>query len=187
MNLQTIGAVLATVIAFAPGNGPSPAPESGLPPASEIVHCAIEVQPIAEKSTAEVAPAETAEPVCFDTRAEVDGYLDGALSADDSRMGTASASTILGRVYTDANGGGSSLAFWGSSGCYGVTFGFASLPSGWDNTVSSAGGSNGCWVTLYTETSYGGSRLNCTPWCGSIGTLNDRVKSLVFRPTGTLG
>ncbi|RXZ66978.1 peptidase inhibitor family I36 protein [Agromyces albus] len=185
MKLQTIGAVLATVIAFAPGNGMSPAAHAGPPTARDVVHCAVEVQATESRPTAEAAPAE---PVCFDTRAEVDGYLQGALSADDgSRMSTASASTILGRVYTDANGGGSSLAFWGSSGCYGVTFGFASLPSGWNNTISSAGGSNGCWVTLYTETSYGGSRLNCTPWCGGIGTLNDRVKSLVFRPTGTFG
>lgn len=184
MNLQTIGAVLATVIAFAPGSGMSPAAHAGPPTARDVVHCAVEVQPTEGQPSAEGA---TTQPVCFDTRAEVDDYLHDALSADNGRMTAAAASTILGRVYTDANGGGSSLAFWGSSGCYGVTFGFASLPSGWNNTISSAGGSNGCWVTLYTETSYGGSRLNCTPWCGSIGTLNDRVKSLVFRPTGTLG
>ncbi|MBT2517429.1 peptidase inhibitor family I36 protein [Streptomyces sp. ISL-90] len=180
MNLQTIGAVLATVIAFAPGNGLNPAAHAGPPTPRDVVHCAVEVQPTADGATAE--------PVCFDTRAEVDGYLQGALAADDnSRMTAAASSTILGRVYTDVNGGGSSLTFWGSSGCYGVTFGFASLPSGWNNTISSAGGSNGCWVTLYTETSYGGSRLNCTPWCGSMGSWNDRTKSIIFRPTGTFG
>jgi hypothetical protein len=93
----------------------------------------------------------------------------------------------LGTAYKDANGGGSSFTFWGSSGCNGVVFGFASLPSGWDNSISSAGGSNGCWVTLYSATNYGGSRLNCTPWCGSVYGLNDNVRSIVFRPTGTFG
>jgi hypothetical protein len=50
-----------------------------------------------------------------------------------------------------------------------------------------ARGTNGCWVTLYTSTSYGGSKITCGPSCSSIGSLNDRIRSLVFRPTGTFG
>jgi hypothetical protein len=37
-------------------------------------------------------------------------------------------------------------------------------------------------VSLYTGGSYGGTQLLCTPNCASLGTLNDRVLSLVFRP-----
>lgn len=140
-------------------------------------HCAVEVSPLGEAAGSEM--------VCFGSQNDVSDYLSyitGSLSARGLL-----ATTILGVAYTDANGGGSSFTFWGSSGCVGVVFGFSSLASGWDNSISSAGGSNGCWLTLYSATGYGGSRLNCTPWCGSVYGLNDAVKSIVFRPTGTFG
>lgn len=142
-------------------------------------HCAVKVNPI--EST-----ERPADPVCFNTEQEVTAYLDGiGVGSTDARG--AAANTIIGTVHKDANQGGESLTFWGSSGCAGVTFGFSSLASGWDNSISSAQASNGCWVTLYTDTSYGGSRLNCTPYCASIGSWNDNVKSLVFRPAGMFG
>ncbi|WP_022893924.1 hypothetical protein [Agromyces subbeticus] len=144
------------------------------------VHCAVEVRPIDQP------PVESV-PVCFADSHGVDRYLDAVTSADASSRGVAAASTPLGTVYSNSNGGGSSLTFWGASGCYGVVFGFSSMPSGWSSNVSSAGGSNGCWVTLYGATGYGGARLNCTPWCGGVGSLNDQVRSVVFRPTGTFG
>ncbi len=142
-------------------------------------HCTVEVYPIESSETA-------ADLVCFGTEEEVAAYLSGIGVGDTNARGVA-ASTIVGTVYKDYSGGGESLTFWGSSGCAGVTFGFPSLASGWDNSISSARASNGCWLTLYTATSYGGSRLNCTPYCASIGSWNDNVKSLVFRPEGTFG
>lgn len=145
-------------------------------------HCAVQVSPITNDQDHQGA----AEPVCFATEAEVTEYLDSLGIGDGAARGAA-ASVIVGTVYKDYNAGGASLTFWGTSGCAGVTFGFSSLASGWDNSISSVRGSNGCWVTLYTATSYGGSRLNCTPYCASIGSWNDNVKSLVFRPTGTFG
>lgn len=142
-------------------------------------YCAVQAYPM--EST-----EPPAEPACFDTEQDVAAYLDGVgAGSTDARGGAAN--TIIGTVYKDANQGGESLTFWGSSSCAGVTFGFSSLPSGWDNSISSAQASNGCWVTLYTATSYGGSRLNCTPYCASIGSWNDNVKSLVFRPAGMFG
>jgi hypothetical protein len=145
-------------------------------PAEE--HCAVEAAPL--NST-----KEPAEPVCFSTTAELSSYLE-SVGVDDAARGTA-ANVLIGTVYKDANETGASLAFYGSSGCAGETFGFSSLASGWDNSISSARGSNGCWITMYTATNYGGSTLNCTPYCSSIGGWNDNVKSLVFRPTGTFG
>ena len=142
-------------------------------------HCVVEVHPIDSTEL-------PAEPVCFDTPAEAAAYL-GSIGVGVTAGSGIAASTIVGMVYRDYNEGGESLTFWGSSGCTGVTFGFPSLASGWDNSISSARASNGCWVTLYTNTSYGGSRLNCTPYCASIGSWNDNVKSLVFRPEGTFG
>ena len=144
-------------------------------------HCVVEVAPVSDRQAPEA-------PVCFETPDEVDAYLESIGVSDSSQAARGvAASTVVGTVYKDASRGGASLTFWGSSGCSGVTFGFPSLASGWDNSISSAEGKNGCWVTLYTATNYGGARLNCTPYCASVGSWNDNVKSLVFRPTGTFG
>lgn len=138
-------------------------------------HCAVQVTPIGETS----APAK---PVCFDSAEEVDAYLNSASFA----AGTY-ASVALGTVYVNSNYGGSSLTYWGSSGCNGVTFGYPTIDSGWSSSISSVRGFNNCWVTLYASTSYGGTKLTCTPDCSGIGGLNDAVRSIVFRPSGTWG
>ena len=182
--INVISAALAAALVLAGLGAVSPATaaessDTGSKASAEV-HCAVEVQAVGKRAA---PPA----PVCFPEPEGVEQYLAAIGTADASGRMVAAASTSLGTVYTDVNGGGSSLTFWGSSGCYGVVFGFSSMPSGWSSNVSSAGGSHGCWVTLYSATGYGGSRFNCTPWCGGISTLNDRVKSIVFRPTGTFG
>jgi len=147
--------------------------------AKSETHCAAEAAPIND-------PASQGNPVCFGTELEAEQYIQG-LDPQNSSMRAAAASTILGTVYQDTNRNGSSLTLWGTNGCAGSVFGFSSLESGWNKSISSATGQNGCWVTLYTAVNYGGATLNCTPYCASISTWNDNVKSLVFRPTGTFG
>ena len=197
--IHAVTAVLAAVVAFTAADGlaapaaraagaTAPAAPDAIDqvadPGQATVHCAVEIQPAAELAAAEA-------PVCFTTKGDVTRYLDAVTASERSRVdasGLAVASSVaVGTVYSNSNGGGSSLTFWGSSGCAGVTFGFASLPSNWSSIVSSGGGSNGCWATMYASTGYAGSRINCTPWCGGLGALNDRVRSIVFRPTGTWG
>ncbi|PVW02946.1 hypothetical protein DEA06_14310 [Microbacterium sp. Gd 4-13] len=175
-NLRAAIAALAVIAAMTVG--PLPTANAAVPEDSES-HCAVQVLPIGSSDIAD-------DPVCFGTEDEVADYLAGGGVGGENTRGIA-ASTVVGTVYKDHNGSGASLTFWGSSGCSGVTFGFPSLASGWDNSISSVRATNGCWVTLYTATSYGGSRLNCTPYCASIGSWNDNVKSLVFRPQGTFG
>jgi hypothetical protein len=172
-------AVLAAVAtATAPWGVPATT-DASVSHAAEV-HCVVEVQPAGSHE-------RQASPRCFPTKAEADGFLDASITkADELSLGALS-SVAIGTVYANVNYGGSSLTMWGSSGCAGVTFGFASLGGGWDSRVSSARGSNGCWVTLYRGTGYSGDRLNCTPACSSVGSLNDQVRSLVFRPWGTLG
>lgn len=138
-------------------------------------HCAIEVGSIA-------APASSAEPICFNTEVEVQEHLNQIMHAS-----RAASSVILGTVYKDAGYSGASLTYWGSSGCAGVTFGYPSLQADWRYSISSARASGSCWMTLYTGTSYSGSKLNCAPGCTGIGTLNDNVGSIVFRPAGLWG
>lgn len=145
-------------------------------PSSSGDYCAVKIEPLASED-------EPAAPVCFETQAEVDAYLT-AVTAPHSlaRTAAASASTVLGTVYKDASYSGGSLSFYGTGSCSGVTFGFASLDAAWQNTISSAKAFAGCYVSLYTGASYGGTQLLCTPNCASLGTLNDRILSLVFRP-----
>lgn len=171
--VQSMGALVAMVgLSFAT------APATTAETVSANEHCAVRVDAVAE---AQAMP----EPTCFESTDELDDYLT-EIGVGVAGRGT-TASIIIGTVYKNSGGTGDSLTFWGSSGCAGTTFGFASLAAGWDNSISSARGQNGCWVTLYTATSYGGQNLNCTPYCASIGGWNDNVKSLVFRPTGTFG
>lgn len=124
--------------------------------------------------------------MCFSTQAEVDSYL---ASVTSPRLGarSAAASVVIGTMYKDDNYGGGSYTFYGSGSCAGVTYGFPSLSADWQNTISSAKAFASCWVTLYDGTSYGGSRYNCTPNCASLSSFNDRTKSIVFRPAGTIG
>lgn len=174
-NLASIGVFSVVVaITLAPLSAADAQPVDDVGP-----HCAVEIQPI---NSAEALT----EPVCFNTDEEVSAYVRSIGVRDSGARGVA-ANTIVGTVYMDADGGGQSLTFWGTSGCAAVTFGFPTLPSGWDTHISSVRASSGCWVTLYTSTNYGGSRLNCTPYCASIGTWNDNVRSLVFRPAGMFG
>ena len=141
-------------------------------------HCVVEIFPVDQES------APDASPVCFATEEEVAAFLAGS-HGPGSRA--AAASIAVGTVYKDAGGTGGSLTFWGSSACSGVTFGFPTVPSGWDNSISSMRAATGCWGSLHAAANYGGSKLNCTPYGSSIGSLNDSVGSLVFRPTGQVG
>lgn len=140
-------------------------------------HCVGEALPV---DSIEAPP----EPVCFDTSEEAVAYLDEVTQA---KSRGATGSVVLGTVYSDANYGGSTYSLFGSGTCAGVTFGFPSLSGGWDSSISSAKAASGCWVTLYKTTSYGGEKINCMPGCPTVGSLNDQVHSLVFRPQGTVG
>ncbi|GAA1787321.1 hypothetical protein [Agromyces lapidis] len=157
---------------------------SVLAPAAAEEHCALD---IGVAASAEELGLEAPEPICFSSIEEVERYLERrSVAAADSRL-AATASIAVGRIYKDADKGGSSLTFWGSSGCAGASFGFPSLSSSWSTSVSSLTGLSGCWATAYAATSYSGARVNCMPYCSSLGGLNDRVRSLVFRPTGSVG
>lgn len=142
----------------------------------EASYCVVSLSPID-------APATPATPDCFHTEADRDAFL----SAQARSSAVVAASIVIGTVYRDEGYGGGSLTFTGANGCAGATYGYASLASDWANSISSAKATNGCWVTLYSATSYSGTRTNCTPSCPGVGSLNDNVWSAVFRPSGTLG
>ncbi|MDN4612920.1 hypothetical protein P5G50_00530 [Leifsonia sp. F6_8S_P_1B] len=173
VSAAALAAVLSvTTTAAAPPNQEPAAPSAG-------EYCAVRIEPLA-------SGVDPATPVCFRTPDELRAYLAvvTAPRGTSALAAATTASTVLGTVYKDAGYAGGSLSFYGSGSCAGVTFGFAALDAGWRNVISSAKAFAGCHVSLYSAPSYGGSQLLCTPNCASLGALNDRVLSLVFRPAG---
>lgn len=135
---------------------------------------------------------------CFDSVEEAEQFIEDGAPGDleqvqsagvSSRSAVAAASTVIvGKAWTGASRSGSALIHYGAgSGCYGVTFGFPSIVSGWDNNVRSAEGLNNCWSTQYDGTSYTGGKLTCTPYCATLGALAGKTSSIVYRPAGTWG
>ncbi|MDQ1129426.1 hypothetical protein [Microbacterium sp. SORGH_AS_0888] len=132
---------------------------------------------------------------CFDTLEQAEAFVEAGAPGDyeklvpQARTSRAAATTvIIGRQYTGDNRTGSVLVQWGSgSGCYGVTYGFSSMPSGWNDVIRSSEGFNNCWVTDYADAGYGGARANCTPYCGTLASLASQTSSVVYRPWGSVG
>jgi len=155
--------------------------------------------PGGEACVAELAPLEPGQATsavvsyqCFDTLAESVAFAtDGAVRVpststtveedDEASIEAAATSSLLGIEYTGSSWTGSSLALYGGgSGCSsGASYGFASMPGGWNNVISSARSYSGCTSRHYDGTSYTGSSYLCG--CGSMGTMNNRTSSILFR------
>ncbi|MHA7133620.1 hypothetical protein [Oerskovia turbata] len=90
-----------------------------------------------------------------------------------------------GKDYTSGN-----QVFYGnySGGCEGVTFGFPKLSTYLQNNVISSMMTWGnCWSTLYDLQYYiKGESTNCVPHCTTLGSMDNRASSIVFRPQGTI-
>ncbi|WP_187250023.1 hypothetical protein [Microbacterium sp. 4-7] len=133
---------------------------------------------------------------CFDSVEAAEQFIEDGAPGDYQQLhpegvsarAAAAATVTVGKIWTGTSRSGSVLLHWGSgSGCYGVTFGFPSLGSGWTNNVRSAEGFNNCWSSQYDGTSYTGAVLTCAPYCSSLGTLAAKTSSIVYRPVGTFG
>jgi hypothetical protein len=156
---QRVGLACALTLAFSVTGMPLAAAASPAPPV-----CVASVEASLPGST-EIKPVTVQ---CFETAAKASASM-------------TLASVLVGIEYSSSGYGGSSLSLYGSSGsgCYGgVTYGFSSLPSGWNNVISSAQGFNGCTGRHYDATGYGGTFINCT--CSSMGAMDNRTSSILF-------
>lgn len=136
---------------------------------------------------------------CFDSVADAEQFIEDGAPGDYEQLHpsdssprvaarTAAATVIVGKIWTGASRGGSVLIHWGSgAGCTGVTFGFPSLGSGWNNNIRSAEGFANCWSSQYDLTNYGGTFTTCTPYCPGLGAMSARTSSIVYRPVGSFG
>lgn len=123
---------------------------------------------------------------CFDTFSEAvsaatDGKVElppdatGAGLTPEMLLGT----TVIGIDYQDSNYQNDAY-IWSTDhlpGCSdGTGYGIDTMPSGWDNKVSSAISYQGCntWIH-YQDQYHGGAQITCT--CASMGAMNDRTSS----------
>ena len=94
------------------------------------------------------------------------------------------AETTIGIDYDGANysSGGYIWTVSNSVGCStGTTYSVSSMPSGWNDRVSSAQAFGGCNTFVhYANTGLGGDSITCT--CSSMGTMNNRTSSERWAP-----
>ncbi|WP_404474140.1 hypothetical protein [Microbacterium aerolatum] len=163
-------------------------------PADEPVACTVGGVPIPD---GDPVPDEIPTVIsCFDTVAEAEQFIEDGAPGDYEQLhptafslrAAAAATVIVGKAWTGTSRSGTALIHWGSgTGCYGVTYGFPTVASTWNNNVRSAEGFNNCWSSQYDGTSYTGTVLTCTPYCATLGTLAAKTSSIVYRPAGTWG
>lgn len=102
------------------------------------------------------------------------------------------AGRLLGVSYQGKNHTGQNKVYYGTgsngAGCIGVTWGFPKLSVYLQNNViSSMLTLANCWSTLYDLENYvKGTSTNCVPDCLTLGSMDNRASSLVFRPIGTI-
>lgn len=182
-------AASAALIALFILTTPAPATASTPPAACTVGGIAI---PDGEPAPEEIPTVIS----CFDSVADAEQFIEDGAPGDHEQLypestsarAAAAATITVGKIWTGTSRSGSVLIHWGSgSGCYGVTFGFPSLGSGWNNNVRSAEGFNNCWSSQYDGTSYTGTVVTCAPYCASLGVLAAKTSSVVYRPVGTFG
>jgi hypothetical protein len=154
--------------------------------------------PAADNCVAVLAPAAspsaTSEVVdfhCFATFGQALSYGSGGAVSPHAGLAAAAqlaspsdiTQVLLGIEYSATNYGGSTLMLFGNGGpgCVnGTTYGFGTMPSGWDNHVRSARGYSYCFGVHYADTNYNGDATACTPDCASMGSLDLRTSSVRF-------
>jgi hypothetical protein len=91
-----------------------------------------------------------------------------------------SSQVVIGIDWDNTNFAGSSYTWVVSgSGCSTSTqYSVSSMPSGWDNRVSSARGYSNCnYFYHYQNTNYAGSSAVCNTECSSMGSLDNATSS----------
>jgi hypothetical protein len=90
----------------------------------------------------------------------------------------ATASTTISIDYDSSGFSGTSLTWTVSNtaGCNGFTYSAASMPTGWNDRVSSSHSYGGCADNKhFHDSNFGGSGIICT--CSTMGTMNDQTSS----------
>lgn len=109
----------------------------------------------------------------------------GSVTPDELNDGANSPNTVfvLSIDYQDINFGGSSLAWLQSAKC--GSFQASSMPSGWNDVISSVIASSGCATTLFENINFGGTqfRIAKNGSASTLGSFNDKASSQKWCPT----
>ena len=184
-----VSAALALALAIAPGPAFASTPSPDGPLACTVGGVAVpDGAPLPEEIPTVVS--------CFDTVDEAEQFIEDGAPGDVEQLQpgagrtlmAAAATVTIGKVWTGTSRTGSVLIHWGTgTGCYGVTYGFPSLTSSWNNNVRTAEGFSNCWSSQYDGTNYTGTVLTCAPYCSTLGSMAAKTSSIVYRPKGTFG
>ena len=103
----------------------------------------------------------------------------GSVTPDQLNAGANAPATVfvLSIDYKDINFGGATLTWTQSSGC--GSFQAGSMPSGWNDVVSSVITESGCANTLYQNINFGGTTFSIgrNSSAAKLGTFNDQTSS----------
>ena len=185
MLAKGLAAVTLFSLAIAPAGGTAvPAPDAGQ--AAGGRHCIVQISPLLPGQAASTVSA----PRCFSTFAEAIAAVSGGtvrlpsavtprtLTQRMLRPERAAATVVLSIDYRDSGFGGTSLTWYdsGTAGCAANTYSASSMPSGWNDQVSSSQRYDSCTHNPhYEHVNFGGAIYPCT--CSSMGVMNDKTSS----------
>jgi hypothetical protein len=119
-----------------------------------------------------------------DLAAEPDGTGSSALDQQINAAEVALSVHVLSTEYVGASFSGSTYTFTWSSDCSALNIAWASMPSGWDNVISSSRPGATCDAIHYDNSGAGpnsppsGDSYACPSACSGLGTMNDRTSSM---------
>ena len=103
-----------------------------------------------------------------------------AMINSDEGVITSATQVVIGIDWDYTIFGGNSYTYVANDyGCSSsIQYGITTMPSGWDNRVSSARGYSNCnYYYHYQNTNYGGTSIACHTSCSSMGTLDKDTSS----------
>jgi hypothetical protein len=155
-------------------------------------HCVVKISPLqADEKASKVRSVD-----CFPTFSNAIEFATGGTATVDESINSAeftqemlgpqavNTTTIIGiwwehPQYSTAQGG--RTLTWTTdfaNVCSGTAYGGTTMPTGWNDIVSSAYVYSNCTdFENYQHSSYGGLRIDCTPGCPAMGSMNDQTSS----------
>jgi hypothetical protein len=180
-----VGAVLSSLVLASSGVSMtlSAAPTRVGAPAG---NCIVHIDPVLPGQVA----SKVSRPKCFATFGQAiaaatsgtvrlsSSVTPRTLSARMLRPQRVAATTVISVDYRDSSFSGISLTWYvsGTAGCAANTYSASSMPSGWNDEVSSSQRYDSCTHNPHYENNgFGGAIYPCT--CSSMGVMNDKTSS----------
>ncbi len=108
-----------------------------------------------------------------------------AMAARILRPAATAGTVTLGRFYDDTNmdTAGGVFSVQASAGCddsSDIDFSLSTMPSGWNDRVSSFQGLNSCQVKLWQNGAFSGATFGPITYAYSVGALDNQASSITF-------